>query len=762
MLLSGMMCLCLTGVVQVAAAVQIKVDWPDFMARNDLIWERMPTSYFEGPFQGNGMLGTVFFLDHEAENTVRFEIGRTDVYDPRHSMGGGKFTSNFQTYDVRLPIGQLLLEPVGQITGAQFRTDLWNAETRGAITTTAGTIGLRVLVPHGDDVIVIEIKTTEKEREARFRLRPEQGNNPLGTLQGSIGDEPGKMKPNPAFVVKQVEGMEVAVQPLLVGGDYATTWKEIRHDVDTRTVYLTVSSAIPGGGAEAKAVKSLNDSIARGTETMVKAHRDWWHAFYPASFLTVPDARMESFYWIQWYKLASAMRKGGPVVDLMGPWFKKSIWPACWVNLNLQLSHFTVHTGNHLELGEGLCDWLERDKQHLINNCPEEIREDSAVLGNPVGLRLSATDNGYPKHLIALPWLMHLYYTHDRCTMDDERLRSSIFPLLRRTMNVYLHRAKLGDDGFYHLGRGYSDEYGYAEDPNLDLQMLRWGLETLVASAHRLQIEDPLLLKWKDVLKKLVPYPVDEHGLMIGSDVPFAKPHRHYSHLLGIFPLYVINIDDQPDMLEILKKSIARHTDIDGDNCMYKFTGSSSLSAALGDGDRALQMLDRSLQLLPPQQAPTVMPNTLYSEGQHPTFESPISAARCVLDMLLQSWGKSIRVFPACPLTWKDAAFHDLRAEGAFLVSAMRKGGRTQFVRVKSLAGEPCRIKCDLPDPVRWIGPATLNLRRNGGAIELDLKKGEEAVLYSGDTPLPLEISPLTAPGETINAWGMKTNDPKQ
>ena len=74
LLFSGMMGLCLTGTGHAAPStvVQLKVDWPDFMARNDLVWERMPTSYYEGPIQGNGMLGTVFFLDHEAENTVRF------------------------------------------------------------------------------------------------------------------------------------------------------------------------------------------------------------------------------------------------------------------------------------------------------------------------------------------------------------------------------------------------------------------------------------------------------------------------------------------------------------------------------------------------------------------------------------------------------------------------------------------------------------------------------------------------------------------
>ena len=258
-----------------------------------------------------------------------------------------------------------------------------------------------------------------------------------------------------------------------------------------------------------------------------------------------------------------------------------------------------------------------------------------------------------------------------------------------------LHRAKLGDDGFYHLGRGYSDEYGYAEDPNLDLQMLRWGLETLVASAERLKIEDPLLPKWKEILKKLVPYPVDEHGLMIGSDVPFAKPHRHYSHLLGIFPLYVINIDDQPDMLEILKKSINRHTDIDGDNCMYKFTGSSSLSAALGDGDRALQMLERSLQLLPPQQAPTVMPNTLYSEGQHPTFESPISAARNVLDMVFAELGPLYPCVPRLPIGLEGRCV-SRSARGRRISGQCGAEGRSHGV----CAGEEPGRRA-LPDPMR-------------------------------------------------------------
>ncbi len=53
----------LTLVVAEARAVDMRVNWPDFMARHDLIWDRLPADYYEGPFVGNGLLGTVIFKD---------------------------------------------------------------------------------------------------------------------------------------------------------------------------------------------------------------------------------------------------------------------------------------------------------------------------------------------------------------------------------------------------------------------------------------------------------------------------------------------------------------------------------------------------------------------------------------------------------------------------------------------------------------------------------------------------------------------------
>ncbi len=55
-----------------------------------------------------------------------------------------------------------------------------------------------------------------------------------------------------------------------------------------------------------------------------------------------------------------------------------------------------------------------------------------------------------------------------------------------------------------------------------------------------------------------------------------------------------------------------------------------------------------------------------HSEHAHPKLERPG-----------ESEPGPIRIFPALPSTWKDVEFRDLRAEGAFLVSAKRSGGKT-------------------------------------------------------------------------------------
>jgi len=75
------------------------------------------------------------------------------------------------------------------------------------------------------------------------------------------------------------------------------------------------------------------------------------------------------------------------------------------------------------------------------------------------------------------------------------------------------------------------------------------------------------------------------------------------------------------------------------------------------------------------------------------TLETNFSVSQAVHEMLLQSWNGIIRLFPATSKDWADASFENLRAEGAFLVSAKRKAGNTVSVRITSEKGGLLRLR---------------------------------------------------------------------
>jgi alpha-L-fucosidase 2 len=751
--------------------LHLDVNWASHLQQHDLVWHSIPKDYFAGAYVGNGLLGTILFKDDQLANTLRFEIGRTDVYDHRTASPSAYETS-------RLPIGQLLLTTVGSATKVSIRTDLWNAEIRGELITTQGSLSFRCFAPSDEELIIVNLKTTGKESGAKFSFRPQLAQSARYIAKRAMGLELNVVyQQNPNFIIRNEGEIEVITQPLLMGDDYATAWRELQNIKGERTVLLTVANRWGKyrksmSGSAMDAVATIQAASKKSLKNIVLAHRNWWHAYYPVSFVNFPDARLESFYWIQLYKLASATHPGKPVIDLLGPWFKPTAWPLLWMNLNVQLTYFTMGVTNHTSLEDNLYQLLDRHTQQMIDNVPLVFRNDCAGIRNPVGfddlynpLFLTTDKNNVKEgmNIIVLPWLMQMYYLHYRRLMDDARLREKIYPLMRRAFNVYVRTMIKGEDGLYHIPFTYSDEYGDAKETSLNIALAHWGFKTLIATADRLKIKDSLLPIWKDRLANMADFNINEDGIMIGKDKPLASPHRHFSHLFTIFPLYDMTKENAPNRIPLMEKSITHFTSLDGDNCMYKFSGAASLWASLGKGDSALFWLKRSLEILPrfgkppgPSRIPTVTQNTFYSERENPTFESPIASSRSMLDMMFQSWGGIIHVFPAMPTLWENASFYQLRAEGAFLVSAVRMNGKTKFIHVKSLAGEPCIIASDLLEDVKLVAPPSVKLLKKGNQWVLTLKKGQEAIIYTGKKPASFTIKANSLNPNEMNSWGVK------
>lgn len=713
--------------------VSRNIDWPKFMQKQDMVWDVIPTTWYESPFLGNGMMGAMIYKQTD-ENFIRFDVSNCSVHDYR--PGTGLYANP------RLLIGQMALHPQGEITGGEMRLDLWNAEVRGTIRTTQGAIRFRALV-HADEMCLITEISTEGNESYKWEWLPARADSPRylyfedGT-KWAKNPEDYICNPSPLLSTTLNEGE--CLQRLNAGGETATTWKEVHKGNKESILFLNISHSYPRNTASRES-RSITEKVAKtNIKQLLRAHRRWWNSYYPQSFLTLPDAQKENFYWAQMYKLASATRADRALIDTTGPWLTVTPWPNTWWNLNVQLTYWPLNTSNRLSLAGSLENALYNNLENLKTNVPVSYRADSYALPRSTNLECIGDEVGIPgvsetAEVGNLTWTCHNLWLIYRHQMNDQLLREKLFPLLKGAINYYLHFLTTGEDGKLHLPKTYSPEYGSAADCNYDLMLLRWGCNTLLEITQRLNINDPMINKWKDVQTRLTPYPMDENGLMIGHNTPYAFSHRHYSHLLAAYPLYMLNIENEGDTL-LIQKTLDYWQSKKGHHEGYSLTGASSISSAMGKGDQALNYLNGLF-------GEFLTANTMYKEAG-PVIETPLSGAQSIHDMLLQSWGNKIRVFPAVPNSWKDLAFDHFLTEGAFEISARRKDGKTIFIELHSRMGEPCTLVTDIEQPI-FKGKRNYTVTTKGNnTYKIDLKKGETVLVCpNGTLKTELMISPI-------------------
>jgi alpha-L-fucosidase 2 len=359
-------------------------------------------------------------------------------------------------------------------------------------------------------------------------------------------------------------------------------------------------------------------------------------------------------------------------------------------------------------------------------------------------------------------WAMHNYWLHYRYLGDWKSIQEKWVPKAIKVAEAFEKLQEKRENGKIGLTLMGSPEYkGFVTypDTNYNLVILRWLLSALIESNEKTGSNQAEIAKWKQTLADLIPYPVDKNGLMIASNQPVDMSHRHYSHLLGLYPLFQLNPDSPADR-ELVDKSVVHWHQIENGKALagYSFTGAASLYAALGRGNDAHKILNHFL--LGDIGISQLISNTMYVEsgGRNPVLETPLSAAASIMELLLQSWGGKIRVFPAVPEEWKDASFDQLRAQGGFLVSAARTQGKTDWISVKSLTGEPCVVK--VPD---WTNAVQMNKGKQiqvtkiaEGEFRIDLKAGDEIILTSGIKATKPVVTAIPHSSGELNLYGVK------
>ncbi|MFB7132246.1 hypothetical protein ACFCZY_11320 [Streptomyces sp. NPDC056237] len=716
-----------------------------------MTWRTLPTGWQQAPFLANGYLGAQLYAGRTAD-TLKLMLSHSQVQDQRGQWRGGIGFS-------RLPIGYFTLTLAGEITGVDWTLDPYDAELRGTVTTSRGSLTFCALVQNDTGALLISTRPSPGEESAAWSFQWLQA----ATTRSS--GKPEDYTPNPDPRV----GDGFVEQPLLAGGGWTTAWRE-RREGTGRLLAAHLVYRFPGRVSEATtaALRAVDRTLATDLDRLVERHRGWWHAYYRRSFLSVPDKRLQSFYLTQLYKLAASTRAEGPTISEWGPWFPEvgNNWTAVWWNLNVQIGMAPVHGSNHPEL-DSVTGAFRRFEHNLPASVPVDHRDgESYALGHPSDWQLRAGDTydvGAPgsdhvsDNFGNLTWALHNVWQSYRHSMDLSVLRDVVYPILARAINFYAHFLHEGPDGRLHLLETRSPEYANAADCTYDLSLVRWGVRTLIASAKLLRNDDPRLKRWQDIDRRLTPYAEDPvAGVMIGKDVPLADSHRHHSHLLWLHPLRERNWDRAGDR-DVMRRSMDHWVSMQELWHGYSYATASSMYSVMDEPEKALDFLTFFTDLKVVADCQMTV-NTMYREGKNLALESPLSAAQSMLDMMVQGHDGVVKVFPSVSDRWADASIASLRTQGAFLVDADRSGGATRWVRVHSEAGAPLTLdhsitgRIDVRDahgrPLRWreTGP---------GRIALSLPRGGTAMVTPhGARPSGTEPRDVPSNG-TWTRWGL-------
>jgi alpha-L-fucosidase 2 len=466
------------------------------------------------------------------------------------------------------------------------------------------------------------------------------------------------------------------------------------------------------------AVERIESAREEGLDDLRSKHLEWWSDFWASSSVELPDLQTQRHYNLVQYLYGSGSRSGAPPLPLQGLWTADEgelpPWHGDYHNdLNTQLTYWSYLASGRFEQGSSFLEFMWSLKEHheelargffgldVGHVVPGVMSLDGKVMGGWLQYSLSPTLGAWVAHSFHLHWL----HTMDRVFLAQRAYPycSGIAQALLGLMECDPQRGKL----LLPLSTSPEIHNNYQEswmtpNSNFDLSLVRWILLANEGMADVLGREEDARY-WRDSLGRLDDLALNGTGLMVSPDESLTESHRHFSHLVSIHPLGLINVDGGPDHLRIIEDSL-RHIRNLGTSawCGYSHSWMACILARVGDGNGSLRLLRDFLSGF-------TLRNGFHANGEQTrkglsdyhfrafTLEGNFAAGQAVHEMLLQSWGGKLRVFPAVPDEWQDVSFQDLRAEGGFIVSATRLGGQTQQVRVRATVDGYLRMRNPFP-----------------------------------------------------------------
>lgn len=724
--------------------------------RHDLIFSKLPTRWDEALPLGNGMVGALIW---QKDGKLRVSLDRADLWDLRPTEDLDKLTfSKVQqhvaagTYAEVQRLGDLPYErdpAPTKIPGAALEFDtrsvgdilssrvfinegIAHCVWKNNITFTSfihPSLPLGWFRLEGADIVPEMIPPRYADTS-----NAQEGNSVQGQGLGRLGYAQGKIQKSESLVTYVQEGWN--------GFTYSVTvqWRKIAGGLEG---VWSITSNAPTAAIQSSE-QLTSDALSRGYTTDLSAGKIWWENFWSQSSVSLPDDVLERQWYLEQYKFGCVARANTPPITLQAVWTADNGNLPPWKgdihnDLNIQLSYWPAYSGNHLREAEGMVNWLHQSRPEFERwtsayfgvkglNVPGVCTLDGKAMGGWIQYSLSPTTAG---------WLGHHFYLHWRYTLDRDFLRNRAYPWLRDVATFFTNLSVVGSDGKKRLPLSSSPEFydnnvqaWFSQTTNYDLSIIRWTYEKAVELATELQL-DKEAVTWRKELEKWPALSVaDDGSLALAPGHPYPESHRHFSHLLGIHPLGLINYDSEENRKLIdasVKALMAKGTRA---WVGYSFAWLGNIYARMGKGEEAAESLRTFATCF-------CLPNSFHANGDQCggknsgytyrpfTLEGNFAFAAGIQEMLLQSHGAVIRLFPAVPESWKNVGFERLRAEGGFVISAKRASGQITEVVVVSERGGTLVIE----NPAAIMTPAAAN---PGNRLRIETSPGQVLRFPSG------------------------------
>ena len=739
----------------------------DVLQRNDLVYKVLPPRWVFGLPIGNGQIGGMIWVEDETKVVVTldsvwaWDYRQTPIQDPqtnnyarfRELMAAGDEESAGQVlkpggmHPTKTYVGRLVID-VGRKISGEARLRLQDAKIELEVETDDGeTIHLKFVAYANIAAIAVDHHPRSTIKEIRIERLPAER---VG-LHG-VPDLLSGASQSIEWIRQDIPSSPSIVLALLPGDTQSfATVQVTRNDLDPVD----------------EAVKVLK-TVAANPDAHLEDHCAWWGRFWDRSSVQTPDEKIESVWYMGLYMLASASREGGCAASLHGLWSPDSCIPPAhgFYIWDFYSQHWGLYTANHLETGEVFCD-------HFLSILPrlkEETRSfygwDGVFVPGFMIVDGSWIYLGHNQVLLwpgTSAWVAQAFWWQYLYSNDVDFLRQKAYPFMRECMLFYEGLLEKGDDGKYHLNVSYAPEFtSWIRDDTLSLALIRYLVDGLLKAVEILQNDEPHLAIWREIAENLQEYHVDGSGLMFGEGLPYTESHRHMSHLGPVYPCDSLNVDGSSEDRQLIDRTI-NNVILKGYGTFvgWAFVWLSAIAARAGRGQMAWWTLKQFADAFVPcntynlnldweRNGISIQPDTLCVDGN-------MGAVDSLNQMLVQSWGGRIRVFPACPSHWREVRFDNLRCEGGAVVSAVRSEGRTLGVRLESASGVQVRLSNPFDGSGGYLNGQPIQPDADGNlVVNLSAGQAEWMTAAAEITATDLDDFTVKRPEAMRNPYGLK------